>query len=322
MSTGPTGLRMGRRLPLYARRPANSVWNFPWAVFCTKQQAGSATREYRRRATKLHFSTTRSTQTTVAPCRSSILQDGRKFSLPAGKQRKDWHGLRTEKRFGSRLLDAGLERRIYAVDLSGRQRLVFRVPGGVTLHDIASDGRVLLTRDQQRKGIMALGPGSNKERELSWMDWSFPADLSADGNILLFDEQGEGGGPNYAVAIRDMQGSPPVPLGEGMAGGISPDGKWATTIVANGQLLLLPTGAGTAKRIERHDIEQYGMEAHWLPNGQQIIFTGNQPGHGARCFIQNIDSGKPRPVTPEGIVFCQVSPDGKWIAGSSGEGEA
>ena len=29
----------------------------------------------------------------------------RKFSLPAGKQRKDWHGLRTEKRFGSRLLD-------------------------------------------------------------------------------------------------------------------------------------------------------------------------------------------------------------------------
>ncbi|MGD1021830.1 MAG: winged helix-turn-helix domain-containing protein [Candidatus Sulfotelmatobacter sp.] len=216
---------------------------------------------------------------------------------------------------------AGLERRIYAVDLSGRQRLVFRVPGGVTLHDIASDGRVLLTRDQQRKGIMALGPGATKERELSWMDWSFPADLSADGNILLFDEQGEGGGPNYAVAIRDMQGSPPVPLGEGMAGGLSPDGKWATTIVANGQLLLLPTGAGTARRIERNDIEQYGMEAHWLPNGQQIIFSGNQPGHGARCFIQNIDGGKPRPVTPEGIVFCLVSPDGKWIAGSSGEAE-
>jgi len=217
---------------------------------------------------------------------------------------------------------AGLERRIYAVDLSGRQRPVFQAPGGVTLQDIASDGTVLLTRDQQRKGIMALGPGSTRERELSWMDWSFPADLSADGKILLFDEQGEGGGPNYVVAVRDMQGSPPIPLGEGMAGGLSPDGKWATTIVSNGQLLVLPTGAGTAKRIERHDIEQYGMEAHWLPDGQQIIFSGNQPGHGARCFIQNIDGGKPRPVTPEGIVFCQVSPDAKWIAGSSGGGEA
>jgi eukaryotic-like serine/threonine-protein kinase len=217
---------------------------------------------------------------------------------------------------------AGLERRIYAVDLSGRQRLVFRVPGGVTLHDIASDGRVLLTRDQQRAGIMALGPGSTHEQERSWMDWSFPADLSPDGNNLLFDEQGEGGGANYTVAVRDLQGSPPTSLGEGMAGGFSPDGKWATTVVSNTQLLLLPTGAGAAKRIERYDIEQYGMEAHWLPDGQQIIFSGNQPGHAARCFIQNIDSGKPRPVTPEGIVFCLVSPDGKWIAGSDGAGEA
>jgi eukaryotic-like serine/threonine-protein kinase len=217
---------------------------------------------------------------------------------------------------------AGLERRIYSVDLSGRQRLVFRVPGGVTLQDIASDGRILLTRDQQRTGIMALGPGSTQEHELSWMDWSFPADLSPDGNNLLFDEQGEGGGANYTVAVRDMQGSPPIALGEGMAGGFSPDGKWAITIVSNAQLLLLPTGAGTAKRIERYDIEQYGMKAHWLPDGQQVIFSGNQAGHAARCFIQKIDSGKPRPVTPEGVVFCWVSPDGKLIAGSNGAGEA
>jgi len=212
---------------------------------------------------------------------------------------------------------AGLERRIYAVDLSGRQRLAFRAPGGVTLQDIASDGRILLTRDQQRTGIMALGPGSTKERELSWMDWSFPVDLSADGNRLLFDEQGEGGGPTYTVAIRDTHGSPPTPLGEGMAGGFSPDGKWATTIVANTQLLLLPTGPGTVRKIDRADIQQYGMEAHWLPDGKQIIFSGNQPGHAARCFVQNVEGGKPRAVTPEGVVFCLVSPDGKWVAGSS-----
>jgi hypothetical protein len=84
----------------------------------------------------------------------------------------------------------------------------------------------------------------------------------------------------------------------------------------------LPTGAGTARQLERNDIEQYGMEAHWLPDGQEIVFTGNQPGHAARCFIQNINSGKPRPVTPEGIVYCLVSPDGKWIAGSNGADDA
>jgi hypothetical protein len=168
----------------------------------------------------------------------------------------------------------------------------------------------LLTRDQQRTAITALGPGSTKERELSWLDSSFLVDLSADGNNILFDEQGEGGGPTYTVAMRDTRGSPPTPLGEGMAGGFSPDGKWATTIVSNTQLLLLPTGAGAAKRIERGDIEHYGMESHWLSGGQQIIFSGNQPEHAARCFIQNVEGGTPRPVTPEGVAFVWCLPMG------------
>jgi DNA-binding winged helix-turn-helix (wHTH) protein/Tol biopolymer transport system component len=211
---------------------------------------------------------------------------------------------------------AGLERRVYAVDLRGRQRQSYRAAGGVTLQDIAPDGRILLTRDDQRAGIMALAPGTTKERELSWLDYSIPVDLSADGHWLLFDEQGEGGGPTYTVAMRDLQGSPPIPLGEGMADKFSPDGKWASTIVSDSQILLLPTGAGTAKRIERGDIQQYWPGGKWLPDGKQIIFSGSQSGHAVRCFIQNVDGGKPRPVTPEGVAFCQVSPDGKLIAGS------
>lgn len=217
---------------------------------------------------------------------------------------------------------AGLERRIYAVDLSGRQRLVFSAPGGVTLHDISSDGRILLTRDEQRTGMMALAPGANKERELSWLDWSFPAALSPDGSTLLFDEQGSEGGSTYTVAMRDMQGAPPIALGQGIAGDFSPDGKWATAIVSNTDLLLLPTGAGTAKRIARGDIQEYWHGSHWLPDGRQIIFAANQPGHAVRCFIQDVMGGLPRPVTPEGVPVCQVSPDGKSIAGGSLTGSA
>lgn len=211
---------------------------------------------------------------------------------------------------------AGLERKIYAVNVTGRERLAFRAPGGMTLQDIAPDGSVLLTRDESRVGMRGLAAGETKERELSWMDWSLPAAISRDGKTVLFDEEGEGGGANYTVAMRDLLGSPPIPLGEGMAGDISPDGKWAASIVANSKLVLLPTGAGNAKQLERGDIEQYGMEAKWLPDGKQVIFSGNQAGHAVRCFIQNVDGGKPRPVTPEGVNFCQVSPDGKWIAGS------
>lgn len=241
---------------------------------------------------------------------------GRKKILSAGwesEQGLAWSPGGSEVRFSA--ARTGLERRIYAVDLSGRLRLSFRAPGGVTLQDVAPDGRMLLTRDEQRKGIMALARGTTKEREISWRDWSIPTDLSADGNTVLFDEQGGEGGPSYTVAVRDLRGSPPTPLGEGMAGDLSPDGKWATTIVASARLLLLPTGAGTARQIARGDIQRYWHGAHWLPDGKQLIFSGNQTGHGVRCFLQSVAGGMPRPVTPEGIALCQASPDGKSIVG-------
>jgi DNA-binding winged helix-turn-helix (wHTH) protein/Tol biopolymer transport system component len=212
---------------------------------------------------------------------------------------------------------AGLERRIYAVDLSGRQRLAYQTLGGVTLQDIAPDGRVLLTRDENRAGMIGAGPGATKEQDLSWEDWSLPVDLSPDGTTLLFDEQGEQGGPTYTVAMRSMSGSPPIPLGEGMAGDLSPDGKWAATDVSYSQILLLPTGAGTVKRIDKDGIERYGHMIHWMPDSKQIVFVGNLPGHGVRCFMQNIDGGTPRPLTPEGVGNCEVSPDGQLIIGNN-----
>ena len=212
---------------------------------------------------------------------------------------------------------AGLERRIYAVDLTGRQRLVYQALGGVTLQDIAPDGRVLLTRDENRAGMIGAGPGATKEQDLSWEDWSLPVDLSHDGKTLLFDEQGEQGGPTYTVAMRSTSGSPPIPLGEGMAGDFSPDGKWAATDVSYSQIMLLPTGAGTVKRIDKGGIERYGHMIHWMPDSKQIVFTGNLPGHGVRCFIQNIDGGTPKPLTPEGVGSCAVSPDGQLVIGNS-----
>ena len=214
--------------------------------------------------------------------------------------------------------EAGIERHIYAVDLSGHQRLIFRAPGGVTLQDVASDGRVLVTRDEARVAMMALAPGDKdeKEKEISWRDWSVPTDISGDGNTVLFDEEGVESGSTYTVAVRGTRGSPPIPLGSGMAGHLSPDGKWVSTIVSNAHLVLLPTGAGTAKQIDQGDIQRYWYGAYWMPDGKQIVFSGNRAGHAVQCFAQDVDGGKPRPVTPEGVIFCEVSPDGKLIAGN------
>lgn len=209
---------------------------------------------------------------------------------------------------------AGLQRRIYAVDMQGHLRLSFRAPGGVTLEDIAPDGRLLLTRDEHRAGMMALTPDSPREREISWLDWTLPIGLSPDGTKVVFDEEGEQGGPTYTVAVRDLHGSPPVPLGEGMAGGFSPDGKWVAATINYTQLVLWPTGAGASRKIDSGGVVQYGHPVLWLPDGKQIVFSGKLAGRQTQCFIQNIDGGKPRAVTPEGVSSCLPSPDGNWIS--------
>jgi hypothetical protein len=102
-----------------------------------------------------------------------------------------------------------------------------------------------------------------------------------------------------------------------VAGHLSPDGKWATTIVSNAHLLLLPTGAGTARQIEPGDIQQYWNGAYWMPDGKEIVFSANRRGHAVQCFVQDVDGGKPRSVTPEGVNFCKISPDGRLIVGSN-----
>ena len=85
----------------------------------------------------------------------------------------------------------GAARSIYALDFSGKERLIYRSPGGLTIHDISRTGVVLLTADKTRLGMFALAPEETRERSLSWFDWSLLTDLSADGKTIVFSETGE-----------------------------------------------------------------------------------------------------------------------------------
>jgi hypothetical protein len=201
--------------------------------------------------------------------------------------------------------------------LSGRERRVLSVAGGLSLEDVASDGRVLLTRDNERLGILFMGPGDKEPRDLSWKDWSLAMDISHDGKQVLFDEEGENSGFSYQVGLRPTDGSPPVILGSGTAQSLSPDGKWALSIMPppNEQLVLLPTGAGSSRVLERGNIEQYqSAGARWFPDSKQIVFAGYDSGHGPRCYAQSIEGGGPRVLTPDGMSFCSVSPSGLVLA--------
>jgi Tol biopolymer transport system component/predicted Ser/Thr protein kinase len=221
--------------------------------------------------------------------------------------------------------ELGLFHYITAVNLSGKQRLVTRVPGSLVVFDIWRDGRVLLARADRRREVMALYAGQTKERDLSWLDYSYPADLSADGKTLLFDEEGIGGGVQYgnaqeltyAVYIRNTDGTPAIRLGEGGATALSPDQKWAIVQTPSSpeQLRLLPTGAGETQSLTNDSINH--QWARWFPDGKRFVFSGNEPGKGVRLYMQDVSGGKSKTISPEGIdaqAFA-ISPDGQLIVG-------
>lgn len=207
---------------------------------------------------------------------------------------------------------------VRAVVPGGRERLVARFIGPMTLWDIARSGQVLLARNQLQVGIRGRGSPLENERELAWFDASWPADVSPDGRTLLFQEEGAFGGPHYAVCLRGMDGSPPVKLGEGLAATLSPNGRWALAIHFGPpqRLLLYPTGAGDSTSLARGPIEKY-YEARWLPDGKSVIFAASEAGRLRRTYVQDLGGGAPRPITPEGIAGALVSPDGRAVAAVS-----
>jgi len=208
---------------------------------------------------------------------------------------------------------SGIERALFAVTLSGKQRLLFSVPSTLRLFDVYSDGRVLLGAGHERANMMGVTP-DGKSHDLSWSGWTIVADVSADGKQVLFDEQSEFAGPNYTVAIRGIDGSPPIKLGEGELAKYSPDNKWVGAVMPGqpNHFMLLPTGAGEAKNISvdgLHMLQRVGF----LPDGR-LLLVGARPGDGTRCFIRPLDGGTLKPVTGEGSLECRSSPDSRQLA--------
>ncbi|MCU1300984.1 MAG: serine/threonine protein kinase [Candidatus Sulfotelmatobacter sp.] len=212
-------------------------------------------------------------------------------------------------------VEKGLNRDLLAVNMSGQVRRILDLPIGLTLEDVAPDGRVLVSLDAERLA-MATAARDGKAVDLSWHDWNIAKDISRDGGSVLFEDSSEAAGANYSLAIRKIDGTPPVQLGEGSAGGLSPDGKWAISILPGkpGQVKLVPIGPGQPRIIALPNLEQiHTGSAHFLADGKRITLNANEPGHGVRCYLVNLDGGVPVPITPEGITGGLVSPDGRYV---------
>jgi eukaryotic-like serine/threonine-protein kinase len=220
--------------------------------------------------------------------------------------------------------ETGLDFAVHAVGLDGRERLVHRSMGTTMISDIATDGRALIVRQGIRAVMNGVGPGQPSERDLSWLDFSRPQDLSGDGRIVLFTESGAAAGPNPAAFVRPTDGSAAVQLATGVRSwALSPDGKWALATKADQtagqpplQMLLLPIGAGQVRVLEPSTLTSF-TEGRWSPDGTRVIFNARDSGRPPRTYVQSVTSGAPTPITPEGVSSLGgVSPDSRFVLAS------
>jgi hypothetical protein len=163
-------------------------------------------------------------------------------------------------------------------------------------------------------GIRALLDRDDSEREYSWLDWSHPVDISADGKAILFDESGEETSVPRAY-VRRAGGAVPVRIGDGQPIAFAPDGRSALVLspATPFQILRLPLGTGDSAALTNDRLNH--IWASPLPGDQGLVFSAAEPGHGIRLWVQRPGDGNPKPITPEGVSANPIvpSPDGRSV---------
>ena len=200
-------------------------------------------------------------------------------------------------------------RALYGVRPSGGLRTIYRAPGKLTLADVSREGKVLLSLEDERNGVVGLGPGDRVERDLAWLDLSSIMDMSNDGKLLLLTEQSEAVGSDNVLAVRKMDGSPPIRLGAGV-GLISPDSSKVAAIVFGSKAAakVLPIGAGEPVTLPTEGLEAGGMA--WFHDSRRLLFTGTQQGQPPRFLLIDTTTGSKQTIAFDGAAFvADISPD-------------
>jgi WD40 repeat protein len=177
-----------------------------------------------------------------------------------------------------------------------------------------------MTRDVQGDEIFGHFSPTGKDLSLGWRSVCLPTFLSDDGSHLLLSVQGEMTGQGYQVFLSSIaQRGPPELLGDGMPTALSPNLKsmvvlypWGMQPSSNSQLRLLPIGPGIPQEVTSDSLSH--AWADWFPDGKKLVFIGAEPGHANRSWRQDIQGGKPVPITPEGVTGIRISPDGRTLA--------
>ena len=209
------------------------------------------------------------------------------------------------------------------VTLSGKVRVILRAPSNLKLHDIARDGRVLLSTDSFQNNISFGDLSGGTDRDLTWFDLTWQQFLSNDGKWYIFSTQEAGASTDYSVYARKTDGTPAIRLGDGNSQGISPDNKWAVAGIAsnNKTLSLLPLGTGEARKIKSEKVRFSFMPALWMPDNKHFLINGSEQDLGSRVYVMSLDGGEPKAISPENTLALLIAPDGKHFLSQNTQGK-
>jgi predicted Ser/Thr protein kinase len=211
--------------------------------------------------------------------------------------------------------DSDLHRTLRRVSLGGRVSEVCALAGTLVVHDVSRDGRVLLHHGLERWSVRARAPGEKEEHGAPVFANSQVQGLSGDGSQILLWDGGEG--PPGSALLLPTRGGPPLRLAEGHPVGLSPDAAWFLLQRPGGagsRLFLMPTGPGPAREVPLGGLQLSGT---WFVDGHGVGFHAAEPGRPPRSFFVDMDSGKRRAVTPEGVLAIpRRLPDGDILARS------
>mgnify|MGYP001041994262 FL=1 len=183
--------------------------------------------------------------------------------------------------------------------------------GSLTLHDVAPDGRVAVSRETFRYGVAARGAGQDAERDLAPHDQAWSSRLSRDGRFLFLTDGR--GGHDYAVVRRGVDGSPPARLGDGNTRAVSADGRWVTaTLYSTGRCAVYPTGTGAMVPVPMGPLETC-QSATFFPDGKSLLLVGNEPGKPTRAYRAAFPGGTPEAILPAGLAPVRISASGRRL---------
>jgi hypothetical protein len=212
-------------------------------------------------------------------------------------------------------------RSVWAVRRDGRLRTVGQAPGNLTLRDIGSEGRVLLSVESRRLEMAGAITGETREHDFTLTDWSRVQQLSPDGSLILFDESGEGAGGQAATYVRKTRSGEVVRLRPGLAQGFDVPASSAFVLSDDRtKLWRVPIGGGTAQ-----ELPSSGLIYQWarpFPDGTRLLALANPPDRPLALYIQNLQTGTTNPLTgPLMVRNASVSKDGSTVAILNPEGK-